>query len=167
MMTATALAAVPPVSCAEVRWLGYVHTRRRRPSSLFEGLGDAPVPPLSCSRGQRDTLVPPCVPQYSHHTAPGARERPLYLTELVLGLEDTPVLSLIFPGGPRAAPMPPPLHLHLPLAAAYTIHVATDAAVAPCAARPAEPSPNRYMWRGHRDTNIFTQPPEQTEGEPP
>ena len=73
---ATALVAVPPVSCAEVRWLGYVHACRHCPSSLFEGPGDAPVPPLSCSRGQRDTPVPPCVSQYSHHTVPGPASGP-------------------------------------------------------------------------------------------
>ena len=128
-MTATALAAVPPVppvSCAKVRWLSYVHARRRRPSSLCEGPGDAPKSPLICSSGQRDTPVPPCVPQSFHHTVPGARKRPLYLPELVPGPGDTPALSLFSPRGPRAVP----------------IQVAADAAVAPCVARPAEPSPS-------------------------
>ena len=110
LMTATSPTAVPPVSRAEVRWIGYVHARRRRPSSLFEGTGDAPVLPLSCSRVQRDTPVPPCVPQYSHHIAPGARGRPLYQPELVPGPGDSPVLTLIFLRGPRVAPMPPWLH---------------------------------------------------------
>ena len=109
-MTATAFAIVTPVSCAEVRWVGYVHVRRCRPSSLFKLPGDALVPPLSCCRGQRDTPVPPCVAQYSHHTVPGAGERPLYLPELVPGPRDAPALSLISPRGPRGDPMPPGLH---------------------------------------------------------
>ena len=59
LMTATSPAAVLLVSRAEVRWLGYVHARRHYPSRLFEGPGDTRVLPLSCSRGQRDTPVPP------------------------------------------------------------------------------------------------------------
>ena len=57
--TATAPAAVPLVTCAEVNWLGYVHARRQCPSNLLVGPRDVPVRPLSCFRGQRDTLVPP------------------------------------------------------------------------------------------------------------
>ena len=109
-MTATALVAVPPVSCAEVRWLGYVHARRHCPSSLFQGPGDSPLPPLSCSRGHRDTLVPPFVPRYSHHTVPWAREWPLYLPESIVGPGDAPAPSLISPRGPPAVPMRPGLH---------------------------------------------------------
>ena len=59
LITATYPAAVLLVSRAEIRWLGYVHARLHYPSILFEGPGDAPVHPLSCSKGQRDTPAPP------------------------------------------------------------------------------------------------------------
>ena len=49
------------------------------PLVCFEGPGDAPLPPLSSSTSQSDTLVPPCVPQYSHYTVPSTAMCPTVL----------------------------------------------------------------------------------------
>ena len=59
LMTAISTAAVLLASCAEVKWLGYVHAYGHCPSSLLVGPGDARVLPLSRFRGHRDTAVPP------------------------------------------------------------------------------------------------------------
>ena len=56
---AIAPAAMLPAMCVEVNRLGYVHARRQSPSSLLVGTRDAPIRPLSCFTGHRDTPVPP------------------------------------------------------------------------------------------------------------
>ena len=43
LTAANAPVAVLLATCAEVKWLGYVHARRHCPSSLLVGPGDAPV----------------------------------------------------------------------------------------------------------------------------